>query len=114
MRGKACARSASRPPALYGTVASSGVRSCGVSGGGFCDDRGRGFVHAGSSSSWVSGVAFSVRPVWVTGRRDAGSACSVAAEEGVKHGQLHALLVSTAPRDHRALAVRRVEMMAIT
>lgn len=71
-------------------------------------------VHAGSSSSWVDGVALSVRSVWVTGRRDAGSACSVAAEEGVKHGQLQALLVSTAPRDHRALAVSRVEVMTVT
>lgn len=114
MRGKACVRSASRAPALYGTVSSSVVRSYGDSGGGFCDDNGRGFVHAGSSSSSVSGVALSVRPVWVTGRRDAGSACSVAAEEGVKHGQLQALLVSTAPRDHRALAVSRVEVMTIT
>lgn len=55
--GKACVRSASRAPAVYGI---SAVCSYG-------DDRGRGFVHAGSSSSWVGGVALSVRLVWVTG-----------------------------------------------
>lgn len=43
----------------------------------------------------------------------AGSACGVAAEEGVKHGQLHALLVPPTPRHHRALAVGRVEVVAV-
>ncbi len=42
------------------------------------------------------------------------SACSVAAEERVKHGQLQALLVSAAPCNHRALAVSRVEVMTVT
>lgn len=42
------------------------------------------------------------------------SACSVTAEERVKHGQLHALLVSPTPRDHRPLTVSRVQMMPVT
>ncbi|TNN62686.1 hypothetical protein EYF80_027127 [Liparis tanakae] len=42
------------------------------------------------------------------------SACSVAAQEGVEHGQLHALLVPPTPRHHRALAVGRVEVVAVT
>lgn len=41
------------------------------------------------------------------------SACGVAAQEGVEHGQLHALLVPPAPRHHRALAVGRVEVVAV-
>lgn len=41
------------------------------------------------------------------------SACGVAAQEGVKHGQLHALLVPPTPRHHRALAVGRVEVVAV-
>lgn len=42
------------------------------------------------------------------------SSCSIAAQEGVEHGQLHALLVPSTPRHHRALAVGRVEVVAIT
>lgn len=41
------------------------------------------------------------------------SACGVAAQEGVEHGQLHALLVPPTPRHHRALAVGRVEVVAV-
>lgn len=42
------------------------------------------------------------------------SSCSIAAQEGVEHGQLHALLIPSTPRHHRALAVGRVEVVAIT
>lgn len=42
------------------------------------------------------------------------SSCSVAAEERVKHGQLHALLVSSAPSDHGPVAVGRVKMVSVT
>lgn len=41
------------------------------------------------------------------------SSGGVTAEEGVEHGQLHALLVAAAPGDHRALAVGRVQVMAV-
>lgn len=43
-----------------------------------------------------------------------GSAGSVAAQEGVEHGQLHALLVPAAPGHHGALAVGRVQVVAVT
>lgn len=39
---------------------------------------------------------------------------SIAAQEGVEHGQLHALLVPPTPRHHCTLAVGCVEVMAIT
>lgn len=47
-------------------------------------------------------------------RPDSGpSAGGVAAQEGVEHGQLHPLLVPTTPRHDRALAVGRVEVVAV-
>lgn len=47
------------------------------------------------------------------GNGGAGSACGVAAQEGVKHGQLHALLIPPTPRHHRALTVGGVEVVAV-
>lgn len=41
------------------------------------------------------------------------SAGGVAAQEGVEHGQLHPLLVPATPRHDRALAVGRVEVVAV-
>lgn len=41
------------------------------------------------------------------------SAGGVAAQEGVEHWQLHALLVPSTPRHHRALAVCCVEVVAV-
>lgn len=41
------------------------------------------------------------------------SAGGVAAQEGVEHGQLHPLLVPPTPRHDRALAVGRVEVVAV-
>lgn len=74
-------------------------------------------MHAGLSSSWVSGAALSVGPVKDYGLCNVSggeSACGVAAEERVKHGQLHALLVSSAPRDHGPVTVGRVKVMSVT
>lgn len=72
-------------------------------GGGIIRSQGR-FREAASSS-------LSVQMKKRRSRRR--SACGVAAQKGVKHGQLHALLVPPAPRHHRALAVGRVEVVAV-
>lgn len=50
------------------------------------------------------------RAVNIRHKRSAGC---VAAQEGVEHGQLHALLVPPTPGHHRALAVGRVEVVAV-
>lgn len=103
------------PMTVACSTAYSAVRSRDVSGGGYCDGHGRGFVHAGSSS-FLGQRGRSQRP-FCAGDEAASareSACGVAAEKRVKHGQLHALLVSSAPRDHGALAVGRVQVVSVT
>lgn len=47
------------------------------------------------------------------GKHQTRSAGRVAAQEGVEHGQLHTLLVPSAPGHHRPLAVGRVEVVAV-
>lgn len=78
-------------------------------GDGISKSQGK-FREAASSSLSVQTVEMGMRS---SRRRRRRSACSVAAQEGVEHGQLHALLVPSTPRHHRALAVGRVEVVAV-
>lgn len=54
-----------------------------------------------------------VKVLWRT-HRSLRSPGSVAAEEGIEHGLLHALLVLPTPGDHRPVTVCCVQVVAIT